>query len=110
MGIYSFEPDRAYAILGRVIDWYGVLVNSFWILGLSVLLAAFSYHYWLAGEEKRRLKEQLDQPSFLRLFWISFVLISIGLAGTSQRWWETGIWIIFLLISAVNVYNIQRSS
>lgn len=93
-----------------VIDWYSVIVNSFWILGLAILLAAFSYHYWLAQAESRSLKEQLNQSSFPRFFWISFVFVGIGLAGTSQRTWETVIWILFTLISLVNVVLFDRVS
>jgi hypothetical protein len=91
-----------------MIDWLGVLFNSAWILGLSLLLAGFSHHHWLASLENRVLREQLAQPSFRKLFWISLFLVGIGLAGTSQRLWESGIWIIFLLISAVNAITIHR--
>jgi hypothetical protein len=86
-----------------VIDWFSVFINSFWIVGLAILLAAFSYHYWLAAEENRRLKEQLAQPGFQKFYWFSFVLIAVGLAGTSQKSWEIAIWIIFALISVVNM-------
>ena len=85
-----------------VINWFSVFINSFWIIGLAILLAAFSYHYWLADQENRRLREQLNQPAFQKLFWLSFIFIGIGLAGTSQTGWETGLWIIFTLFSIVN--------
>ena len=91
-----------------MIDWYSVLFNSFWILGLAIMLATFSYHYWLAPLENRRLREQLDQPSFQRFFWLGFVFICLGLAGTSERLWEKGIWIIFLLIGIINAFKINK--
>jgi hypothetical protein len=93
-----------------MIDWYALVLNTFWIIGLALLLAAISYHYWLAPLEGRSLRQQLDQPAFLQHFWISFSFISIGLAGTSQRVWEMILWIIFLLISAVNAIKMIRSS
>jgi len=93
-----------------VIDWFSVFINLFWILGLAVLFASFSYHYWLAGEEKRPLKVQLNQSSFQKTFWFSIILISIGLAGTSQRYWEIGIWTIFALICLYNLYTLFRRS
>jgi len=85
-----------------VINWLSVFINSFWIIGLSILLAAFSYHYWLADQENRHLKEQLERPDFQRLLWFSFVFIGVGLAGTSQQVWESAVWIIFTIISVVN--------
>jgi len=90
-----------------VIDWFSVFINSFWIVGLAILLAAFSYHNWQAEIENRRLREQLERPSFQRFFWISFTLIGIGLAGTSQRSWETAVWIAFTLLSVVNAIKIR---
>jgi hypothetical protein len=93
-----------------VINWYAVVINSFWILGLAILLAAFSYHYWLAPQADRRLIEQLNQPSFLGFFWLGIIFVCIGLAGTSSQPWESRLWIIFLLISVVNAFKIQGRS
>lgn len=93
-----------------MIDWFSVFINSFWILGLSLLLAALSYHYWLAREEERRLREQYNQPSFLRIFWISLALVGVGLAGTSQYTWETAVWILFIILSIVNAVQVDRQS
>ena len=92
-----------------MIDWYSVFINSFWIIGLSVLLAGFSYHYWLAKETERSVKEQLNQHSFQTIFWISSILVSIGLAGTSQQWWETAVWILVILMSLLNLYQITKT-
>ena len=88
-----------------VIDWLSLIFNASWIIGLALLLAAFSYHYWEAGQERRPLREQLSQPSFSRLFWISFTFITVGLAGTSQRLWETAIWLLFVIVSVAYTFK-----
>lgn len=93
-----------------VINWPSIIINSFWIIGLAILLAAFSYHYWLAHEENRRLRDQLNQPTFQQLYWLSFVLVGIGLAGTSQKTWEMIIWMIFTLLSVVNTARAYKGS
>ena len=92
-----------------VINWQSVIINSFWIIGLALLLAAFSYHFWAAQKQKRRLRDQLNHPTFQQLYWLSFVFIGIGLSGTSRRTWEMVIWIIFTLFSVVNTARIHRS-
>ena len=92
-----------------VINWPSVIINSFWIIGLAILLAAFSYHYWLANEENRRLRDQLNHPAFQQWYWLSLVFVGIGLAGTSQKTWEMAIWIIFTLFSVVNTARAHRS-
>lgn len=91
-----------------MIDWLAVLINSLWILGLSILLASFSYQYWLAGQVKRPLRAQLNTPSFLQSFWLSLGLISAGLAGSSQTWWETSLWTLFTLLSLYNLFTANR--
>ena len=93
-----------------VINWFSVFINSFWILGLAVLLASFSFHYWQAEEEKRPLRAQLDSPSFLITFWSGLILIGIGLAGTSGQIWETGIWTFFALLCLYNLITLVRAS
>lgn len=84
-----------------MIDWWSVISNSFWILGLAVLLAAFSYSYWVAGQEETTLRQQLEKPVFLRVFAIALVLVGVGLAGTSQTIWETALSVVLIISSVV---------
>jgi succinate dehydrogenase hydrophobic anchor subunit len=81
-----------------VIEWHTVLLNGFWIAGLALLLAALSYHHWVAQQTSGSLHEQLQKPAFRQAFWLSFILVAVGLAGTSQRGWETAVWGIFVII------------
>lgn len=83
-----------------------VLTNALWIVGLAVLLAAFSTHYDEARRAERPLKRQLQGRSFARAAWIGVTLVGAGLAATSQELWEAGIWILFTLYA---VYNALRA-
>lgn len=83
-----------------VIDWLSVVMNGFWILGTAVLLASFSYQY--SQTEPGSLRERLEQKGFLRPFWLGTTFIAAGLAGTSQTWWETSLWSVFIIICLVN--------
>ena len=85
----------------KMINWQSVIFNSFWITGLSVLLAAFSYHTWAATEYGRSLRVQLAEPAFLRFFWLAACLIGVGLAGTSSQLWEMLIWGGMALVALV---------
>jgi hypothetical protein len=40
-----------------MIDWVDLGFNALWILGLAILLAAFSYQRWLAYEYGRGRRE-----------------------------------------------------
>ena len=94
--------------LPSVINWINVLFNGIWILGLSIILAAFSYQYWLANELKSPVRAQLQTQAFQRAYWISLVLVGIGLTGTSNTWWEAVIWITFTLIGAYQAQTFLR--
>jgi hypothetical protein len=85
-----------------MIDWQSLFLNSLWIVGLAILLAGFSYHYWLALETQQRVRLVWQRPSWQRFAWLGLAFFAAGLAGTSPRWWETVIWIIFLLYSTVH--------
>ncbi len=97
--LFSANYKRACAILTIMISWQSVIINSFWIFGLSTMLAAFSYHYWLAAQQNRQLRLQLSERGFLRSFWLGLILIGIGLIGTSQHIWEMVIWCVLTLIA-----------
>lgn len=88
---------------------FSVAANSLWIVGLAILLAAFSYHYDRAQRRQRSLREQLAEPSFATVAWLATVLIAAGLAATSTRLWETIIWILFAAISVANAVGAWRA-
>lgn len=74
-----------------------LLFHTFWILGLALLLASFSYHYEQALRRERSLRQQLQRRSFAGTAWLSLTLIGIGVAGTSREGWEVAIWILLTL-------------
>ena len=91
-----------------MINWQSLIFNSLWIFGLSLLLAAVSYHYWDAAQSERSLRLQLSRPGFLVWFWMAILLISIGLLGISQQLWEMAFWAVLTIVSAVNIILTTR--
>lgn len=91
-----------------MIDWHSILFNSFWIFGLALMLAAFSYNHWLAGQENRHLRMQLSEGSFRKPFLLALVLVGIGLVGTSEHMWEMVIWGLFTLIALIILFGLFR--
>jgi hypothetical protein len=85
-----------------------LLLNSFWIIGFALLLANLSYHYDRAQRRMHAFRTQLGSRSFAIWAWISLALISLGLAGTSTRWWETIIWICFSLLGVASALGARR--
>ncbi len=76
-----------------MIDWGYVVTNSLWILGLSMILAAFSYHDWLARESKQSRRDLLQRPSWRLPFSTGMLLFCLGLGlGREATWWEQSLW------------------
>lgn len=105
----DFVPIVAYAILLAVIDWFAIFINSFWIVGLAILLAALSFFYWQAGQTKQPFYQLLHTPAFELLFWLAAVLVAIGLAGTSATLWETAVWLFGIFISIIKLYRAYQN-
>jgi hypothetical protein len=93
-----------------MINWQSLIFNSIWIFGLSLLLAAFSYHCWEAAARGQKLRVQLSRPGFLRWLWLAILLMSIGFLGVSLQLWEYILWAIVALISVVNFGLLSRKT
>lgn len=75
-----------------MIDVWGVVANSLWILGLAVLLAVLSWANWAASVEKVRLRTALTRPGVQRALNLGLFLFCAGLAATGRAWWERVLW------------------
>jgi hypothetical protein len=75
-----------------MIDWPGLVANSAWIVGLALLLAAFSLAYYRAGEEGVSLRHALGDLGVQRVVNAGLALFCVGLLATSHAWWEQVAW------------------
>jgi hypothetical protein len=77
-----------------MIDWYLVATSALWILGASILLAAFSYHKWAAGERGVRLRDQWHERSWQLASAAGMLLFCLGFGlSEGSRWWERVLWL-----------------
>lgn len=85
-----------------MIDWYGVLRNALWIVGLATALAAFSYTDWQRSLQtpKPSLRQALGSAGFQAAFSLGMVLFCAGLALGSDRVWEIVAWAVLGLLFA----------
>jgi hypothetical protein len=84
-----------------MIDWYLVATSALWILGASILLAAFSYHQWLAGERGGRLRDQWQERSWRLASAAGMLLVCAGLGlSEGSRWWERIAWFAIAAVFA----------
>jgi len=82
------------------IPWARVFSNFVWILGVAVILAAFSYHEFLSYVEKTKRIEVLKRNSFKKPFLLGTILIAAGISASTHQPWLIAIFgiVTFLLI------------
>jgi hypothetical protein len=79
-----------------LIDWFDLLKNTLWILGLAIGLAVVSMARWEAQVSQKKISQVLAKTGKMMLLDLAGVLFCAGLATTSTRWWEIILWIIML--------------
>jgi predicted MFS family arabinose efflux permease len=75
-----------------MIDWFGLVGNALWVIGLAVCLATFSMVHYQARAGRGPLGSRLNQPEIQLAFAVGMSLFCAGLLLCSGTWWETGIW------------------
>ena len=85
-----------------MVDWFDLLKNSLWILGLSLGLAVLGMAHWEAQISQQKISQILAQPGKPILLDLAGVLFCAGLATTSTRWWEIALWMLMLALIILN--------
>lgn len=75
-----------------MIDWWGVFSNFLWVLGLSVLLAAWSMAYYEAQRSEKKTLELLGGGGYSWTVTAGLALFCAGLAATEDRTWAKILW------------------
>lgn len=78
----------------NLIDWPALVRNALWVLGLSIVLAAWSYLSWLAARRAVRVWRAVDWPVFVVPASAGLMLFAASLAWGAVRAWERILWII----------------
>ena len=96
-----------------MIDWWGVFSNFLWVLGLSVLLAAWSMAYYEAQRSEKKTLQFLGQGGYSWAVTVGLVLFCAGLALTEDRLWAQILWgilgIAFIVDQVLRWRNADRS-
>jgi hypothetical protein len=93
-----------------MIDIWGVLANSLWIVGMTILLATFSWAYWIAQEKGHRLRTVIDRPRIQQVLNGGGFLFCVGLAATAHAWWESILWGLLAAAWVVRVWLTRVSA
>jgi len=77
-----------------LIDWPSLVRNALWVLGLSIVLAAWSHMSWLAARRRVRAWRAVEWPVFVVPAVAGLAVFATSLAWGATRTWERVLWII----------------
>ncbi|MBI4772251.1 MAG: hypothetical protein HY784_17970 [Chloroflexi bacterium] len=93
-----------------LIDWRMVGFSALWILGLAIVLAAFSMADYRAGVERRKLRSVLGEPGSQGALNLGMTLFSAGLVYSGRAWWERAVWgLLALAFAAQAAVSFRRN-
>lgn len=76
-----------------MIDWHFVLAQGLWILGLSIVLAAFSYHSWVRQVRHKTPRAQMADPACRLMLNVGLSLVALGfMLLRNVAAWERAAW------------------
>lgn len=94
-----------------MIDWVNVGANALWILGCAVALAVLSYASWEASVYREKFRIRLGRPGLQAALNLGGFLFACGLAATSDRPLELGLWLllaVLFLFQALSAWKRSR--
>ena len=91
-----------------MIDWYGLVYNALWVLGLAVILAALAMASFQTRVQGVRLRRVLRASAFLLPFGVGMFLFCLGVLFSSQTWWEKALWGLLAVLFAGQVFWLWR--
>ncbi|RMF35770.1 MAG: hypothetical protein D6759_04415 [Chloroflexi bacterium] len=83
--------------------------NALWVVGLAIILAAFSYADWLAHDWGVSSRQVLSSSIFWVPFSTGMALVCLGLALVGRGGWERVVWAALALLFAGQGWTMKRS-
>lgn len=93
-----------------MIDAWSLVFTAFWILGLAVLLASWSYAYYEAQGSGRKTSRVLGQAGYRLAVLVGLLLFIAGMLLTDDRWWAKVLWFLLGIAAVLRYYFRGRSS
>ncbi len=80
-----------------MINWWRIGSAALWIIGLAILLAAYSYHRHDVAQQSAYARHGRGRYKLGFVARLGLLFLSVGLGATSDSWLERGMWGIIAL-------------
>ena len=90
-----------------MIDWYSIIFNALWIIGLGFEVAGLSFADYVANQQKRPFRKVLGTSPCGLMIDLGFMLFCLGWTGLAGGW-ERIIWGMLTLIFMVRTWQKRK--
>ena len=59
-------------------SWVGVFFSALWMVGLAMLVSAFSMTHWLASMQQASLRQSMSETPYRQVMMAGFILFGVG--------------------------------
>ena len=87
-----------------MINWWGLLSNSIWILALSLALAVVSLAYYESRQMGTKVRGLLNTTTYALPLHIAGGVFCLGMVISSPKWWEIILWIVLIVLFSYQGY------
>ncbi len=88
-------------------DWSYLARNALWVLGLSLILATWSYARAWAPEHGLTTRAALSRWPCGAALAAGMILFCAGLAWGAAQWWERVLWCALALAFVWQIYRLK---
>jgi hypothetical protein len=82
-----------------MIDWFYLLYNFMWLLGVALLLMIVSLIHWQSEQQQRSFRQSLAEPNSRLAIAGAFVLVGLGLTLSVDIWQYRVSWGVLTLLA-----------
>jgi hypothetical protein len=91
-----------------MIDWLGVATNGMWVLGLTGMLAVWSYFEYFAKSHGQPVRQLLKVRAFIQSFSWAIAVFCAGVSASGGSWWQRLAWAVLAVLFGVQAWRARE--
>ena len=91
-----------------MINWWNLIASTIWITAVALGLAVAGIAYYESEVGNVTFKSLLGNMKYQLLLNIAGGVFCVGMAASSDQWWEIGLWIALAGLFGVQVWMVDQ--
>lgn len=101
---YALDPGSL-----LLVNWRELGLSALWVVGLAIVLATLGFARFHGDRSNKTLLKEACRPRYLVAISGGLALAALGIGGSSQLWWEAGLWLVISLMLLMSSLSLVRS-